>query len=174
MVIKLSFCALCIHPQGSPRRLFLIDPFFVKLILIEIRTHPEASPSRIVAKIGRRRRDRHEKGPKPRKGGRKMGNEESTLKPEAQGPPVTLSARNLKAVADHITSGEVRRIVVMTGAGISTAAGSMFTSSVSLRPPLLTDPASSRLPLSRHRPLRQPGPSQPPLRRGRLRHQLLP
>ena len=37
----------------------------------------------------------------------------------------TLSARTLAAVAEHIKSGDVRRIAVMTGAGISTAAGSI-------------------------------------------------
>lgn len=38
--------------------------------------------------------------------------------------PETLSGRNLKAVADYIKAGKAERIVVMTGAGISTAAGS--------------------------------------------------
>ncbi|KAF3352940.1 hypothetical protein VdG1_00412 [Verticillium dahliae VDG1] len=37
--------------------------------------------------------------------------------------PETLSGRNLKAVADYIKAGKAERIVVMTGAGISTAAG---------------------------------------------------
>ncbi|KAG7116992.1 NAD-dependent protein deacetylase hst2-1 like [Verticillium longisporum] len=37
--------------------------------------------------------------------------------------PETLSGRNLKAVADYIKGGKAERIVVMTGAGISTAAG---------------------------------------------------
>ncbi|EEY16094.1 NAD-dependent deacetylase sirtuin-2 [Verticillium alfalfae VaMs.102] len=37
--------------------------------------------------------------------------------------PETLSGRNLKAVADYIKEGKAERIVVMTGAGISTAAG---------------------------------------------------
>ena len=39
-------------------------------------------------------------------------------------PPTTLTARTLSAVADYIESGEAKRIVVLTGAGISTAAGS--------------------------------------------------
>ncbi|KAI1496628.1 DHS-like NAD/FAD-binding domain-containing protein [Biscogniauxia marginata] len=38
-------------------------------------------------------------------------------------PPQTLSDRSLAAVADLIKSGRAKRIVVMTGAGISTAAG---------------------------------------------------
>lgn len=40
------------------------------------------------------------------------------------GPPATLSERSLAAVADYIKSGRSKRIVVLTGAGISTAAGS--------------------------------------------------
>ncbi|EHK19002.1 uncharacterized protein TRIVIDRAFT_194055 [Trichoderma virens Gv29-8] len=50
-----------------------------------------------------------------------MGQEESTL--AASGPPATLEERSLEAVADYIKSGNARRIVVLTGAGISTAAG---------------------------------------------------
>ncbi|EGS23720.1 histone deacetylase-like protein [Thermochaetoides thermophila DSM 1495] len=38
-------------------------------------------------------------------------------------PPLTLKERSLNAVAEFIKSGRARRIVVMTGAGISTAAG---------------------------------------------------
>ncbi|PTB64685.1 NAD-dependent deacetylase sirtuin-2 [Trichoderma citrinoviride] len=51
-----------------------------------------------------------------------MGQEESTPS-AAYGPPATLQERSLEAVAEHIKSGKARRIVVMTGAGISTAAG---------------------------------------------------
>ncbi|PNH68396.1 hypothetical protein VD0002_g1639 [Verticillium dahliae] len=51
-----------------------------------------------------------------------MGNEESTMADESL-TPETLSGRNLKAVADYIKAGKAERIVVMTGAGISTAAG---------------------------------------------------
>lgn len=40
--------------------------------------------------------------------------------------PVTLTERSLSAVADYIKSGKVKRVVVMAGAGISTAAGSMY------------------------------------------------
>lgn len=39
-------------------------------------------------------------------------------------PPQTISERTISAIADYIKSGDVKRIVVMTGAGISTAAGS--------------------------------------------------
>ncbi|KAL6820837.1 DHS-like NAD/FAD-binding domain-containing protein [Trichoderma sp. SZMC 28015] len=51
-----------------------------------------------------------------------MGQEESHLA-AASGPPATLEERSLEAVADYIKSGNARRIVVLTGAGISTAAG---------------------------------------------------
>ncbi|KAL7948539.1 DHS-like NAD/FAD-binding domain-containing protein [Trichoderma barbatum] len=51
-----------------------------------------------------------------------MGQEESTLA-AASGPSATLEERSLEAVADYIKSGNARRIVVLTGAGISTAAG---------------------------------------------------
>lgn len=54
-----------------------------------------------------------------------MGQEESTLA-DAHGPPETLQERSLEAVAEYIKSGDARRIVVLTGAGISTAAGSKF------------------------------------------------
>jgi hypothetical protein len=40
--------------------------------------------------------------------------------------PQTLSARSLEAVAEMIKDGKAKRIVVMSGAGISTAAGSSF------------------------------------------------
>ncbi|KAM3514821.1 hypothetical protein MY11210_001545 [Beauveria gryllotalpidicola] len=52
----------------------------------------------------------------------KMGQEESRMVDEST-PPKTLSERSITAVADYIKSGDVKRIVVMTGAGISTAAG---------------------------------------------------
>ncbi|KAK2075109.1 hypothetical protein P8C59_009262 [Phyllachora maydis] len=50
-----------------------------------------------------------------------MGQEQSIV--DASTPPETLSERSLRGVAEYITSGRARRIVVMTGAGISTAAG---------------------------------------------------
>ena len=52
-----------------------------------------------------------------------MGQEESTLVGDDVAPE-TLSERSLEAVAEFIKSGGARRIVVLTGAGISTAAGS--------------------------------------------------
>lgn len=51
-----------------------------------------------------------------------MGNEESSPIDESV-PPQTLPARTLEALSDHIKNGKVSRIVVMTGAGISTSAG---------------------------------------------------
>ncbi|OAA54939.1 SIR2 family histone deacetylase [Cordyceps fumosorosea ARSEF 2679] len=51
-----------------------------------------------------------------------MGQEESAMVDEST-PPTTLSERSISAIADYIKSGDVKRIVVMTGAGISTAAG---------------------------------------------------
>lgn len=51
-----------------------------------------------------------------------MGQEQSGLL-EDDTPPITLTERSLSAVAQMIKDGEARRIVVMTGAGISTAAG---------------------------------------------------
>ncbi|KAF2211369.1 hypothetical protein CERZMDRAFT_112803 [Cercospora zeae-maydis SCOH1-5] len=51
-----------------------------------------------------------------------MGNEESTPIDEST-PPNTLSGRTLEALAEYIKSGKVRKVVVMTGAGISTSAG---------------------------------------------------
>ncbi|KAH6628232.1 DHS-like NAD/FAD-binding domain-containing protein [Chaetomium tenue] len=50
-----------------------------------------------------------------------MGQEQSIIDDDT--PPLTLPERSLTAVADFIKSGKARRIVVMTGAGISTAAG---------------------------------------------------
>ncbi|KAL2168359.1 hypothetical protein VTG60DRAFT_7337 [Thermothelomyces hinnuleus] len=52
-----------------------------------------------------------------------MGQEQSSILISEDTPPQTLAERSLTAVADFIKSGSVRRIVVMTGAGISTAAG---------------------------------------------------
>lgn len=51
-----------------------------------------------------------------------MGNEESTPIDEST-PPSTLTGRTVEAVAEYITSGKVKKVVVMTGAGISTSAG---------------------------------------------------
>ncbi|TKA61624.1 hypothetical protein B0A55_11341 [Friedmanniomyces simplex] len=51
-----------------------------------------------------------------------MGNEESTPIDESV-PPQTLTSRTLEGLAEYIKSGKASRIVVMTGAGISTSAG---------------------------------------------------
>lgn len=51
-----------------------------------------------------------------------MGNEESSPIDESVHPK-TLDGRTVEAVADYITSGKATKIVVMTGAGISTSAG---------------------------------------------------
>ncbi|EME42767.1 hypothetical protein DOTSEDRAFT_73528 [Dothistroma septosporum NZE10] len=51
-----------------------------------------------------------------------MGNEESSPIDEAT-PPQTLTGRTIEAVAEYIRSGKANKIVVMTGAGISTSAG---------------------------------------------------
>lgn len=51
-----------------------------------------------------------------------MGNEESSPIDESV-EPQTLTSRSIEAVADYIKSGRVRKVVVMTGAGISTSAG---------------------------------------------------
>ncbi|KAF2199511.1 NAD-dependent deacetylase sirtuin-2 [Delitschia confertaspora ATCC 74209] len=53
--------------------------------------------------------------------GRKMGQEESRV--DDNTPPQKLSSRNLEGVAKYIKDGKARKIVVMTGAGISTSAG---------------------------------------------------
>jgi NAD-dependent histone deacetylase SIR2 len=50
-----------------------------------------------------------------------MGQDNSSLSPDT--PPQTLSERSLDAVAEYINSPQCGKIVVMTGAGISTAAG---------------------------------------------------
>lgn len=50
-----------------------------------------------------------------------MGQETSQIDPNT--PTQTLSSRSLKAVAEYINDGKPKRIVVLTGAGISTSAG---------------------------------------------------
>jgi NAD-dependent histone deacetylase SIR2 len=52
-----------------------------------------------------------------------MGQENSHEEIDPNTPPQTLSARSLEAVAEYIKDGRPKRIVVMTGAGISTSAG---------------------------------------------------
>ncbi|KAJ0317784.1 hypothetical protein COL5a_010972 [Colletotrichum fioriniae] len=84
--------------------------------------------------IGRRRREKHPKGrPNSNRPRKKMGNEESTMLDDSV-QPKTLESRSLEAIADYIKSGDVKKIAVLTGAGISTAAGSM-------RPPLTLRPS---------------------------------
>jgi len=61
------------------------------------------------------------KGSGRRGKGRKMGQDQSLVDDDT--PPETLTERTLSAVAQHIKSGHARRVVVLTGAGISTAAG---------------------------------------------------
>ncbi|ORY67747.1 DHS-like NAD/FAD-binding domain-containing protein [Pseudomassariella vexata] len=51
-----------------------------------------------------------------------MGNENSSIVDEST-PPQTLKDRSLTSVAELIKNGGARRIVVITGAGLSTAAG---------------------------------------------------
>ncbi|KAH7161251.1 Sir2 family protein [Dactylonectria macrodidyma] len=57
----------------------------------------------------------------PRWVARRMGQDESSI--ADAGPPKTLTERSLPAVAEYIKSGRAKRIVVLTGAGISTSAG---------------------------------------------------
>ena len=52
-----------------------------------------------------------------------MGQENSHEQIDPSTPPRSLSARSLEAVAKYIKDGRLKRIVVMTGAGISTSAG---------------------------------------------------
>ena len=51
-----------------------------------------------------------------------MGNEESTMVDEFV-PPQNLASRNLDGLAQYLTSGRAKKVVVMSGAGISTSAG---------------------------------------------------
>ncbi|KAK4887966.1 hypothetical protein LTR28_003097, partial [Elasticomyces elasticus] len=51
-----------------------------------------------------------------------MGQDESTPVDESV-PPETLESRTLDGLAKYIKEGRAKRIVVMTGAGISTSAG---------------------------------------------------
>jgi NAD+-dependent protein deacetylase SIR2 len=87
----------------------------------------------IIANIGRKHKQhRGQKGGKANKPSKswrgsvgrffRMGNEESTPIDESV-PAETLKARTLEALADYIKSGKANKIVVMTGAGISTSAG---------------------------------------------------
>lgn len=79
-------------------------------------------------RIGRKKKPRHQKGPSSRsRTPWKMGQEASQpINPDT--PTETLSDRSLEAVAEFINDGDSLNVVVMTGAGISTAAGSMLFS----------------------------------------------
>jgi hypothetical protein len=72
---------------------------------------------------GKQQRPKPKKPKGKRNKGRRMGQEHSSYVDEDT-RALTLSERSLDAVADFIKSGKASRIVVMTGAGISTAAGS--------------------------------------------------
>ena len=73
-----------------------------------------------------------------------MGQDESAIIDDSVAPR-SLSARSLSAVAEYINSGgKKKKIVVLTGAGISTAAGSMLRSASTLRRTRLTQANSSR------------------------------
>ncbi|KAF4628698.1 hypothetical protein G7Y89_g9448 [Cudoniella acicularis] len=52
-----------------------------------------------------------------------MGQENSHEQIDPNTPPTTLKSRTLEGVAEYIKDGRPKRIVVMTGAGISTSAG---------------------------------------------------
>lgn len=52
-----------------------------------------------------------------------MGQQSSIIDDDT--PPNALSERSVAGLAEYIKSGKAKKIVVMTGAGISTAAGSM-------------------------------------------------
>lgn len=53
----------------------------------------------------------------------KMGQENSHEPIDPSTPPQTLTERSLEGIAEYINDGRPKRIVVMTGAGISTSAG---------------------------------------------------
>jgi hypothetical protein len=72
---------------------------------------------------GKQQRPKPKKPKGKRNKGRRMGQEHSSYVDEDT-RALTLSERSLDAVADFIKRGRASRIVVMTGAGISTAAGS--------------------------------------------------
>ncbi|KAI4639913.1 hypothetical protein J4E93_008712 [Alternaria ventricosa] len=63
-----------------------------------------------------------EKGRKGKGKRGRMGQDESRVV-DPNAPPQTLSARTLEALAQYIKDGRAKKIVVMTGAGISTSAG---------------------------------------------------
>lgn len=66
----------------------------------------------LLHKIGRRRKDRHQKSRQGKPWRNRMGQEESTLVDENT-PPLTLKSRSVEAIADFINSGKAKRIVVL-------------------------------------------------------------
>jgi NAD-dependent histone deacetylase SIR2 len=77
-----------------------------------------------IAKIGRKHKFRHQKGvSKASRRSNKMGQENSSQQIDPDTPPQTLHTRNIEGVAEFIKNGPPKKIVVMTGAGISTSAG---------------------------------------------------
>jgi hypothetical protein len=111
------------------------------------------------------------KGKKSKGGRSKMGNEESHVL-DANTPPLTLKERTLEALAEYMTDGKARQIVVMVGwyAYIEVDLHSP-------RPDRRRHKhigRHTRLPLARDGPLRQPRQAEAPVRRSRLRHLLLP
>ena len=84
----------------------------------------------VAAAIGRKHKaHRNQKGGKANNDWRgsvgrlfKMGQDGSTPIDESV-PPQTLAGRTVEALAEYIKSGKAKKIVVMTGAGISTSAG---------------------------------------------------
>lgn len=85
--------------------------------------YDDPEPDFIVTGKSKGEGGRKGKGKKNRRNkGSKMGQEEShPVDPNTR--PSTLSSRTIDGVAEYIKSGRCSRIVVMTGAGISTSAG---------------------------------------------------
>ncbi|KAF1809382.1 NAD-dependent deacetylase sirtuin-2 [Eremomyces bilateralis CBS 781.70] len=52
-----------------------------------------------------------------------MGQKESSVTVDGSTPPETLESRTIEGVAKYIRDGKAKRVVIMNGAGISTAAG---------------------------------------------------
>lgn len=53
-----------------------------------------------------------------------MGNESSVIEQiDPNTPPKSLPSRDIEGIAQFILEGRAKRIVVLTGAGISTSAG---------------------------------------------------
>ncbi|PQE32611.1 hypothetical protein CJF32_00004144 [Rutstroemia sp. NJR-2017a WRK4] len=91
------------------------------------RHHPAATQARLFffPTIGRRQKPRHQGKPKLTKRDKrnKMGQEASHEQIDPNQPPKVLSSRSIDGIAKFIKDGKAKKIVVMTGAGISTSAG---------------------------------------------------